>query len=284
MAFKKIRFVTDSTCDIPSELVAQYRIGVVPCYINYNNTSYADDGKELVREEYYNKLSSLRPFPTTSAMPPSVAEEVIKTAAEDADHVIIVGVSSKLSGVLNAMRLGAQSCLPADRYTIVDSEQVTMGMGWQVLAGAEVAEKTGDVQQTVEAMTRTRKNARVYAALSTLEFLHRSGRVGWAAAGIGQLLQIKPLIAVVDGEVESVARVRTFSRALDELIRVAHAETPLERLAVLYASDHAAALDLKERLKDIAPPGTLVASITPTVGTHIGPGGLGVATVRAAKA
>lgn len=284
MAFKKIRFVTDSTCDIPPELIAKYGIGVVPCYINYNNTSYADDGKELVREEYYSKLSTLRPFPTTSAMPPSVAEAVIRSVAEDADHVIIIGVSSKLSGVLNAMRLGAQNCLPSDRYTIVDSEQVTMGMGWQVLVGAETAEKTGDVQQTLEVMAHTRKRARVYAALSTLEFLHRSGRVGWAAAGIGQLLQIKPLIAVVDGEVQSVARVRTFSRALEELIRVTHAETPLERLAVLYASDHEAAVNLKERLRDIAPPDTLITSITPTVGTHIGPGGLGVATVRAAKA
>ncbi|MGQ9910377.1 MAG: DegV family protein [Candidatus Flexifilum sp.] len=284
MALKKIRFVTDSTCDVPPELVAKYGIGVVPCYINYNNTSYADDGKELVREEYYNKLSTLRPFPTTSAMPPSVAEAVIRSVAEDADHVIIIGVSTKLSGVLNAMRLGAQNCLPPDRYTIVDSEQVTMGLGWQVIIGAETAEKTGDVQQTLEAIASVRSRARVYAALSTLEFLHRSGRVGWAAAGIGQLLQIKPLIAVVDGEVQSVARVRTFSRALEELIRITHTETPLERLAVLYASDYEAAVSLKERLRDIAPADTLITSITPTVGTHIGPGGLGVATVRAAKA
>lgn len=280
---KKIRFVTDSTCDLPAEWVAQHQIEVVPCYINYNNSSYADDGKELVRDDYYSTLSTLRPFPTTSAMPPGVAEEHIKRAAETADHVIIITVSTKLSGVYNAMRLGAQNCLPADRFTMVDSEQLTMGMGWQIMAGLEAAARTGDVQQTLAAMTNTRGRTKVYAALSTLEFLHRSGRVGWAAAGIGALLQIKPLVCVVNGEVKNMAKVRTFSKVLEELIRRAHEEAPLEKLAVLYANDPDGAAALKERLKDIAPSDTIICNITPTIGTHIGPGGLGVATVRAAK-
>jgi len=280
---KKIRFVTDSTCDLPTEWVAKHQIEVVPCYINYNNTSYADDGQELIREEYYSTLPTLRPFPTTSAMPPRLAEEHIKRAGETADHVIIVTVSSKLSGVYNAMRLGAQNCLPADRFTLVDSEQLTLGMGWQIMAGAETAARTGDVQQTLAAMSDTRGRTKVYAALSTLEFLHRSGRVGWAAAGIGTLLQIKPLVCVVDGEVKNLAKVRTFSKVREELIRRTYEEVPLERMAILYANDADGAAALKEQLKDIAPPDTIVCSITPTIGTHIGPGGLGVATVRAAK-
>lgn len=281
MAFKKIRFVTDSTCDLPAEWVAQHQIGVVPCYINYNNNSYPDDGKALVRDEYYNTLAMMRPYPTTSAMPPGVAEEVIRRAAEDADHVIIITVSSKLSGVHNAMRLGAQSCLSADRFTMVDSEQLTMGMGWQIMAGIEAAARTGDVAQTLAALTDVRKRVKVYAALSTLEFLHRSGRVGWAAAGIGSLLQIKPLVCVIEGEVKNVTRVRTYSKVVEELIRRTHDEGPLEKLAILFGSNPNGADELKVRLKDIAPPDTIICSLTPTIGTHIGPGGVGVATVRA---
>lgn len=278
MSFKKIRFVTDSTCDIPPHILDKYDIAVVPTFINYANNSYADDGKQLVREEYYQRLPSLRPHPTTSAMPPGLAEEVITQQFEGADHLIIVCVSSKLSGVYNAMRLGA-SKLPQDRVSVIDSASVTMGMGWQVIMGAEVAEATGDVQQVLQTIERVRAISRVYAALDTLEFLHRSGRVGWAAAGIGTLLQIKPIIAVVDGEVKSVSRVRTFSRALEEIIRLTHEESPLDRLAILYASDLDAAHDLRDRLNDIAPTDTMICSITPTIGTHIGPGGLGVATI-----
>lgn len=276
--FKKIRFVTDSTSDIPQALVDQYQIGVVPAFVNFGGNSYADDGKELNRADYYNRLSTLRPFPTTAAMPPSVAEKVIREVFEDCDHLIVVTVSSKLSGVYNAMRL-ALNGMPQDRITLIDGLQTTMGLGWQVIMGAEEAERSGDVARVIDTIHRVRDAVRVYAALGTLEFLHRSGRVGWAAAGIGTLLQIKPILMVENGEVESMARVRTFSRAVEELITLTHRHAPLDRLAILYASDETGAQQLLERLQDIAPPDPLVVSINPAVGTHIGPSGLGVVPV-----
>src|SRR5690606_18014714 len=130
--------------------------------------SFADDGRELVREDFYSQLPSMRPAPTTAAPSPGMAKEVIDAAFEDADHVIIVSVASKLSGTYNAMRLGAAH-LPQDRVTLIDSESVTLGLGWQVLIGAEVAEATGDVEQTVDAIRRVRQHANVYAALETME-------------------------------------------------------------------------------------------------------------------
>lgn len=278
MTFKKIRFVTDSTSDIPADLVAKHRIGIVPCFINHGEQSFADDGRELVREDFYSQLPSMRPAPTTAAPSPGMAKEVIDAAFEDADHVIIVSVASKLSGTYNAMRLGAAH-LPQDRVTLIDSESVTLGLGWQVLIGAEVAEATGDVEQTVDAIRRVRQHANVYAALETMEFLRRSGRVGWAAASIGALLQIKPLLHVYEGEVNAVSRVRTFSRAFEELVRLGTAQAPLDRLAILHAANPEGAQELRERMKDIAPANVIIVSITPTIGTHIGPGGLGLATV-----
>jgi DegV family protein with EDD domain len=278
MTIKKIRFVTDSTCDLPPDIVQKYGIGVIPTFVNYGDKSIADDGLELVRAQFYRDLPHMSPFPTTSAMPPALAEQIIHRTFEDSDHLFLISVASKLSGVYNIMRLCATK-LPPERYTLIDSKSVTLGLGFQVLAGAEAAEKTGDVEQVKAAVEHVRERARVYAALETMEFLRRSGRVGWAAASIGALLQIKPMLEVFDGDVKSGSRVRTFGRAVEELIKIAHERAPLERFAVLYISDHAEAEKLRERLADIAPPDTLVVSVTPTIGVHVGTGGLGLVTV-----
>ncbi|HYO87213.1 MAG TPA: DegV family protein [Candidatus Limnocylindrales bacterium] len=282
MSFRKIHIVTDSTCDIPPEMLPRLPISVVPTFVNYGGNSYPDDNVQLDREEFYRRLPTIRPFPTTAAMSPGMAEDAIMAAADSSDHVIICTVSTKLSGVYNTMRLAA-SKLPADKYTLVDSIQVAMGLGWQVIVGAEVAAETGSIEQTLEAMARVRKTVRVYAALGTLEYLHRGGRVGWAQAGIGTLLHIKPIVLVEDGEVKSYVRVRTFSRAIDEVVRVAHEYKPLDRMAIIYGSDINAAYALRDRLQDILPAGdrTLVTRITPSIGVHIGPSGLGIAPLSA---
>lgn len=277
-----IHIVTDSTCDIPPDILPNYPITVVPTFVNFGGNSYPDDNVQLDRAEFYQRLPSLRPFPTTAAMSPGMAEDAVNAAAEHAEHVIICTLSNKLSGVYNTMRLAA-SKLPADKYTLIDSQQVAMGLGWQVLIGAETAMATGDVNATLDAMARVRKTVRVYCALGTLEYLHRGGRVGWAQAGIGTLLQIKPILLVEDGEVKSHAKVRTFSRAVDEVVRVAHEYQPLDRMAIIYAADIDAAHALRDRLQDILPPGgqTIVARLTPSIGVHTGPSGLGIVPLSA---
>lgn len=278
MSPKKIRFVVDSTCDIPADLVEKHQIGIVPCYINYNNESYADDGSEAFRDQFYAQLPTVHPHPTTAAMPPAAAEQIIKKTLEDADHVVILSVSSKLSGVYNALRLGASS-LPADQYTLIDSLNTSMGLGFQVLLGAEIAEQTGDLKQVVDSIYRIRDVAHIYVALATIEYLRRSGRVGWAAAGIGSLLQIKPLLDVHEGEAKPAGRVRTFKRAVEEMEQFVRMQAPLERMAILYATDINQGHEVLASLKDIAPPDVRLIRITPTIGTHIGPGGIAVATI-----
>lgn len=278
MTTKKIRFVTDTTCDLPAEVVARYGITELPCFINYNNGSFADDGIGMSREQFYHDMPNLHPHPTTSAMSPGLAEEAITKAAQDADHLFIVSVASKLSGVYNALRLGA-SKLPPEKYTLIDSESVTMGLGFQVLIGAETAEATGDVDAVKDAVLRVRENQHVYAALETLDYLRRSGRVGWAAAGIGSLLHIKPILHVTKGEVHSVARVRTFARAIDEMVTLVELHQPLDRIALMYALNDDVALQLRERLTGMVTSEIFITRITPAIGVHIGPQGVGVTTL-----
>jgi DegV family protein with EDD domain len=255
---------------------------VLPCYINYDNRSIADDGKELDRESFYRQMSAMRPpYPTTAAMSPGLAEEVIRQVASECDHVFIITVASALSGVYNVMRLAA-SKLPAGTYTLIDSETTTMGLGYQVLIGAETAAETGDVAQVRDAILRTRQHTHVYAALSTLEFLRRSGRVGWATASIGGMLQIKPLLHVRDGEAASVARVRTFSRVIDEMISRVESHMPLDRVTLLYACNEEQIAPVATRLQAILPTNVQSLRITPTIGVHIGPDSVGVALVSSA--
>ncbi len=277
MTLKKIRFLTDSTCDLPADVIAKHEIRVIPCYVNYGGRSYAD-GIDITREEYYRQLPSMTEFPTTAAMPPAQVEDAINEALADADHLFAITVASKLSGVYNTMRLAALNHPPA-RITVIDSQNVSLALGYQVLIGAETAAATCDVDQVKDAILRVRDQAHLYAALETMEFLRRSGRVSWAAASIGALLQIKPLFSVSEGEVKSISRVRTFGRAVDELIRLAHQAAPLDRMAIIYVADRAGAEKLRDCLADIAPPETFIVSVTPTIGSHVGTGGLGVVTV-----
>ena len=112
--------------------------------------------------------------------------------------------------------------------------------------------------------------------------MRRSGRVSWAAASVGQLLQIKPIISATEGSVESIARVRTFARAVDKLVELVHEQGPLDRLALLHANNREGALEMKDRLGSVVPPDTYIINVTPAIGTHIGPMALGVTTLRKA--
>ncbi len=281
MTFKKIHFVTDGTCDIPPSLVAKHAIGIVPCYVNFGGKSHADNGLDFTRESFYEQMPHMKPMVTSAGPPPGVADRVLAEMAEGADHVMIITAPSKLSGVYNTLRLSA-SKLPEDRYSLIDSGTTAMALGWQVLIAAEVAEQTGDVVAVKEAVYRVRAHQRLYATLATMEYLRHSGRVGWATVSLGTLLQIKPIIEVKDSDVHSVARVRTFGKAIEEMLRLTVEQAPLDRLAVLHTNNLDGAHDLHARLGDLAPPDTIFVNLTVAVGTHVGPGAIGVATVSQA--
>ncbi len=276
MTFKKIRFVTDSTADIPDELLEKWQIKVVPAYVIYGGNSYADDGAEQQRKAYYDFMRTTTEVPTTAAPSAGDAQQVIADAFKDADHLMIVTAPAKLSGIHNAMRLGAAE-LPPDSVTLIDSGTITSALGWQVIVGAEVAAETGDVEQVKQAIQRVRAHSTVYAGLDTLDHLRRSGRVSWAVAGIGSLLQIKPMVTLNNGDVEQIARVRTFKRMLDKLAELARAMAPLEQLAFLHTDNPDAVETLKEHLSDILPEYTVTMMVNTALGTHIGPGAVGLA-------
>jgi len=280
MTLTKIKFVTDSVADLPKDILDKYDIAVVPCFVNYDGQSFADDGKELDREAFYRNLPSMTTHPTTAAPPPALAEEIVNRHIEGADHLIAIVTPAKLSATYNSFRIGA-SGLAGNRFTLIDSGSLSMAMGWQVIIAAETAAKTSSVEATLDAIQRVRNNQALYCALSTMEFLRRSGRVGWAAAGIGALLQIKPLVKVLDGEVRAAARIRTFGKAIDRLNEFVREQGKLEKLAIIHSNNEEGALTMRDALKDVLPSDVIITRVGPTLGAHIGPGGLGFASVSA---
>lgn len=276
-----VKIVTDSTADLDTKWVKEYDIRVIPAFVNFGEESFADDGIAITRQAFYVRLKEAPELPTTSAPPPGISESAFRELLEDADHVIALTVAASLSGIHGGMVLAANNVSP-DKITVVDSGSLTMGLGWMVLAAAEAAKKGATAEEILAIIEDTRNRTQIYAALDTLENLRRSGRVSWASAAIGSLLRIKPIIGVKDSNVEPASRVRTFKKAVEEIVRLAESHAPLERLAVLHSNAPERAEELRQLLKQIAPADyTVTADITTAIGTHVGPGAVGIAIVEA---
>lgn len=278
MSQKRIRIVTDSTCDIPKDLLERWQIVVIPCYIDYSKGNFKDDGVELDRDDFYETLAITGEAATTAAPSPALAEEMLHAALEGYDHVISIHVSGAFSSTVNNVRLAAQS-LPQDRVSVVDSQTLTIAQGMQALMAAEIAEQTGDVDAVLRAVEQVRQKQKFYALLDTLENLRRSGRVSNLMAGLGSLLQIKPILDVHDSEVDAPHRIRTFRRGLIKLREMVEAQAPYERLWILHIRREDTAREFMNSLGDLVPDGTRIIEVGPTLGTHIGLHSIAVATL-----
>ena len=274
----RVRVITDSTSDVPPEVADRLHITVVPAYVQIGNRSYRDDGTGLSREEFYAQLPTMPVVPTTSVPPAHEFAMAYRSLAGEADEVIAIVVASGWSGMYDVARLGARE-LPELKVHVVDSGQVTMGLGWMAIAAAEAAadgQSAGEILALVESM---KPRVHVYAMLDTLEYLRRSGRVSWARAKAAHVLRIKPIVEVLLGKVSDVGRARTRRRAIERLTELARTRGRLERLAILHTCAPEVK-DLRRRLADLCSPRQpLTVAVTTIIGTHVGPRGLGVAAV-----
>jgi DegV family protein with EDD domain len=261
----RIGFVTDSTADIPPEVCSRYGIQVIPALVNIYGQSYLD-GAEITREQFYTSLPDLNPPPMTSS--PSVGafqqcyDKLIKAGM---DFVVSIHPPNSLSGIFNAARLAAQDF---DQHVkVVDSGQLSLGLGFQVILAAETAARGGLLDEVLATVASVRQRVRVAALLDSIEYVRRSGRVSWAIAMIGGVLRLQPLIA------------RTRLQGVQRLLETLNSWGPLERLAVLHTNAEAAALQLFDQVKDRVVHAPLIVNVTTAIGTHVGPNGLGFAAV-----
>lgn len=273
----RIALVTDSTSDIPEELVRKYTIHVVPNIIIMGDKSL-EDGIGISRQEFYERLPNMDPLPTTSTASSGAYQELYERLFQQgADQIISLHAPEILSGIYNAASLAAGSF--GERVSVIDSQQITLGLGFQVFAAAEAIQQGASVSKVIEAIDDTRRRVHVVAMLDTLEYVRRSGRVSWARARIGALLRIKPFLEVKDGNVFSLGETRTFKKGVSRLASLLTGLGPLERLAVLHTNAEGEALSFLEQLSLQADSQPLVINVTTIIGTHVGPHGLGFAAV-----
>ncbi len=277
----KIAFVTDSTGYIPSNFVSKYNITVAPQILIWGEQTY-QDGVDIQPEEFYARLKTAKTMPTTSQVSVPTMQHIFQGLIDKGSDVIGVFLSAKLSGTMQSATQGREALgSAASKVTIIDSNSTAMAMGFQVLAGARAAEQGASVADCKALVEKARDHTGVYFAVDTLEFLHRGGRIGGATRFIGSALNLKPILALKDGRVEAEDRVRTKSKALDRVLELVSEQvkgTSNIHLATLHANAEQEARDLLERAsKEFSAVESVLSSVSPVVGTHAGPGTVGLA-------
>ena len=274
---ENIAIVTDSTSDIPDELIYQYHIYVVNNIVIVEGQSL-EDRKEISREEFYTKLPKLKKFPTTATASSGVYQKLYeKLFKQGISHILSIHASSKLSGIYNAACLAAQAF--SNRVQVIDSKNVTLGLGFQVIAAAEMVRK-GESLETIRSLIEClQKRIKVVAMLDTLEYIRRSGRVNWARARLGAILSIKPFLEIVNGEVVSLGQERTRKKGVARLVEILRNLGPLERLAILHTNAELEAQKIIAELSAQLPFIPLSINVTTVIGSHVGPNGLGFAAL-----
>jgi DegV family protein with EDD domain len=223
-------------------------------------------------------------FPTTAA--PSIGEFLAryqKLFEAGCDHILSIHAASQLTAISSVATQAAQDF--PNRVTVVDSGSLSLGLGFQVLAAAESAASDSSIEAALSSLTDTRRRLHVSAALDTMDFLRRSGRVPAAITMLGGALSIKPMVELTDGQIKPVGAVRTTGQADARMASFLKSGLPLERLAILHTGAETRARKFLTRLMEETrmslPRDILIVNVTTVIGAHVGPNGLGFASVRA---
>ncbi|PKN99930.1 MAG: hypothetical protein CVU42_06160 [Chloroflexi bacterium HGW-Chloroflexi-4] len=276
-----IKIVTDSTCDLPGEIIEKYGITVVPAYINFTDGSYLD-GIEISRKEFYDKLPNYQTPPTTSA--PAIgtfARAYKKLLDEGATKIISIHISSTLSGIYNVAVLAAEAMENIVVKTF-DPGNLSLGTGLIVEAAAKMAEAGKSLEEILVKLKDLAQRTYTFAALDTLKFLQRSGRISRLKAGFGSLLQVKPVLKMNAGQVAMEAA-RTSNGAIKHLLETLKSLGPIESIALVHTNASERAELLRTQAKEMCAQISEAYSmeVTPVIGSHIGPGAVGFVAIKA---
>jgi len=275
-----VAVVTDSTADFAGAEPAELNITVVPLTVNWGK-DVLRDRIDITTSEFYDRLQTDREIPRTAAPPLGIFEEVYRNLLSEHDGVVSVHIASKFSGT-HGVATTAAANVDGDRIRVIDSATTTVTLGWLAQTAAERARDGATADSIVESLTDMIPRLRIYLTLDTLEYLQRGGRIGRAQAFLGGLLNVKPVLECHDGEIFPVERVRTRPAALRRVTEIVHELGPKERIAVAHsdreddARSFAVEVARQEGVESVP-----IAELGSVVGTHTGPGVLGIGCLLA---
>jgi DegV family protein with EDD domain len=277
----KVAIVTDSTAYLPNELLKQYSISVTPQILIWGDETF-QDGVDIQPDEFYRKLETAKTMPTTSQVAILTMKTTFEKLLAAGYDVLGIFISAKLSGTMQSANQ-AKEMLPkaAAKIVVIDSDSTSMAMGFHVLTAARAAQAGANLAECQKLAEEARKHTGVYFVVNTLEFLRRGGRIGGAQAMLGSALNLKPLLEVRDGRIEAIEKVRTKGKAINRMIELVVEKTagrvPI-RLATLHANAETEARSaLEEAAAQLHPVEQILACVSPVIGSHAGPGTVGLA-------
>jgi DegV family protein with EDD domain len=275
----EIAIITDTTSNIPKKYVKQYNIRVIPQVLIWGGETLYDE-VDITADEFYERLRSTDELPTTSQATIGSFQEFFEPHVKKGIPILAILVSTDLSGTVQSA-VQARKYFPDARIEIIDSRSVAMALGFQVLAAARAAEQGKSFDEVVEIVKTLGEKTGVIFVVDTLEYLHRGGRIGGASRLLGTALSLKPLLHVMDGRVEPLERVRTKSKATSRLLDIIEeriADSESVQISAMHAASLDEATDLLERAKQrFHPVETCLTVVGPVIGTHVGPGTVGIA-------
>jgi DegV family protein with EDD domain len=277
----KVAIVTDSTAYLPGDVLEKYSITVTPQILIWGNETF-QDGVDIQPDEFYRKLKTSKIMPTTSQVAIVTMKAAFEKLIEAGYDVLGIFLSAKLSGTMqSAIHAREMLSKAAAKIVVLDSNSTAMAMGFHVLAAARAAQAGVSLAECKKLAEEAQRHTGVYFVVDTLEFLRRGGRIGGAQAMLGSALNIKPLLELREGRIESVEKVRTkrkaINRMIDLVVEKTAGRTPV-RLATLHAN---AEIEAKSALQAASarldPVEKILAAVSPAIGTHAGPGTVGLA-------
>lgn len=272
-----IKIVTDSTSDLPQALVEELGITVVPVYVLFGNKTYCDR-VDISENEFYDKLLHFSIHPTTSQPSPQDFVEIYNNLSRDADGIISVHISNKLSGTYNSAMQAKEMVSASCPIEVIDSNNVSMGLGLMAIEAATIAGTGKSFEQVVRETKQLIPKTHVWAMFDTLKYLAKGGRVGKAKALMGSVLNIKPLLSVKDGELMPATKARSREKGVDLLFDYASKIAGIEAMSVVYTTTLDEAEALADRLGSVFKrKRIIIGRLGPALGVHAGPGTLVVA-------
>ena len=274
-----IKIVTDSTHYLPSHLIAEHDIHVVPVMLLFGDKVYYE-GIDIDSDTFFQRLASNHTFPTTSQPSTSAFLDIWRPLLDAGHEVITILLSAKVSGTFDTAQALLKHLSPDAPISIVDSASTATGMGFQVLRAAELVEQGLSRDKIVDRLQKMQQQIQIMLVPDTLEYLHRGGRINAVSAWLGNMLSIKPLLSFSNGFLEPIERIRTLHRAKKRLIELTleHLGSDLQPwISVMHSRSPGQAQDLLSVFRARFPGAQFFTSeIGPALGVHIGPGGVGV--------
>jgi DegV family protein with EDD domain len=272
-----VKIVTDSVADLPSQVVEELDITVVPIIVRWGEELYRD-GIDLTAKQFYERLKRSKIPPSTSVPSPLTFAEAYERLAEETDEVLAIIPSAKLSGTYNVALQSVGLMKRKCRVEVIDSKCGTMAEGFVVVKAAKAAKAGASLDEVIDIARKTIPRVDLLATFDTLEYLKRGGRIGKAQAFLGTMLKINPLITLRDGVVEPVGRTRSRAKAIDRLCEFVMSYSHIEEVAIEEATTPNEAERIAERLSAKFPKERIYRSKpSPVIGAHTGPGFLIVA-------